>query len=316
MAKGSTKKREQNALEQWLLKLIDTWKNQREKILQWVLFLLVIIAGVLFIRYNHSRKDVGMGRLDDAYYQSSMADFFGGSSDLSGYAELAQAYKSGEVGTQARLILAEGKLREGQMDVMRKEMNSKAEYNNEEVSALDPAAAYSAALDLFNEVINKKMAKDSASFARAWFGVACAQEGLAPIAADDAAVESTLAQAKTSYANAKSAAPESAYAKIVDERLARLERPVTVAFYKQAADQYRNMPVPPAKPAEESILPNGPNENLDPSDTSSFDVLDEVAPPQDAAPAEESAPAEEAAPAEESAPTEESIPVSDAAPAE
>ncbi|MBQ6620140.1 MAG: hypothetical protein IJH68_08350 [Thermoguttaceae bacterium] len=294
MAKASAKhEREKNSLEVWLLKFIQQCKTNRQLVLQYVLIILVAIAAVIFVRYFTGRKNLAQRRLDDAYYQASSGGMFGSVDPALaavGYRQLADQYKSGDIGAQARIALGEGQLNQADSQVAQKRANSKAQYNDEAVAALDPAASYNEAIATLKEVADSSMAKDPSFTARALFGVATAEEGLAAIAADDAAVDTALASAKADYQKIVSSFVATPYAERAQERINMLDAPMTVAYYRQSADQFRNMPVPPARPADESILPEGTHDNLDPSDDSAFEATKDI-PATDAA----DAPADEAA---------------------
>ena len=294
MAKASAKhEREKNSLEVWLLKFIQQCKTNRQLVLQYVLIILVAIAAVIFVRYFTGRKNLAQRRLDDAYYQASSGGMFGSVDPALaavGYRQLADQYKSGDIGAQARIALGEGQLNQADSQVAQKRANSKARYNDEAVAALDPAASYNEAIATLKEVADSSMAKDPSFTARALFGVATAEEGLAAIAADDAAVDTALASAKADYQKIVSSFGATPYAEQAQERIEMLDAAMTVAYYRQSADQFRNMPVPPARPADESILPEGTHDNLDPSDDSAFEATKDI-PATDAA----DAPADEAA---------------------
>ncbi|MBQ3454712.1 MAG: hypothetical protein IJG25_07580 [Thermoguttaceae bacterium] len=295
MAKASAKhEREKNSLEVWLLKFIQQCKTNRQLVLQYVLIILVAIAAVIFVRYFTGRKNLAQRRLDDAYYQASSGGMFGSVDPALaavGYRQLADQYNSGDIGAQARIALGEGQLNQADSQVAQKRANSKAQYNDEAVAALDPAASYNEAIATLKEVADSSMAKDPSFTARALFGVATAEEGLAAIAADDAAVDTALASAKADYQKIVSSFGATPYAERAQERINMLDAPMTVAYYRQSADQFRNMPVPPARPADESILPEGTHDNLDPSDDRAFEATRDI-PATDAAGDE---PADEAA---------------------
>ena len=252
------------------------------------------IAAVIFVRYFTGRKNLAQRRLDDAYYQASSGGMFGSVDPALaavGYRQLADQYNSGDIGAQARIALGEGQLNQADSQVAQKRANSKAQYNDEAVAALDPAASYNEAIATLKEVADSSMAKDPSFTARALFGVATAEEGLAAIAADDAAVDTALASAKADYQKIVSSFVATPYAERAQERINMLDAPMTVAYYRQSADQFRNMPVPPARPADESILPEGTHDNLDPSDDRAFEATRDI-PATDAAGDE---PADEAA---------------------
>lgn len=292
MAKASTKReREKNSLEVWLLKVVQQCKTNRQLVLQYILIILVAIAAVVFFRYYAGRKDMAQRRLDAAYYQASVGNMFGAADPMVaavGYQQLADQYKKGDIGAQARIALGEGQLNMAIEQVAQKLANSKAEFNNESVAALDPAAVYNAAIATLSEVADSSMAGDPGFTARALFGVAAAQEGLASIAGDDAAVDADLASAKAGYQKIVNDFGSTPYADRAKERIATLDAPMTVAYFRQSADQFRNMPVPPTKPADESILPEGTHDNLDPADDSAFEAAKDILNP-DATPAEEAA---------------------------
>ncbi|MBO7678205.1 MAG: hypothetical protein J6S75_00905 [Thermoguttaceae bacterium] len=237
------------------------------------------IAAVIFVRYFTGRKNLAQRRLDDAYYQASSGGMFGSVDPALaavGYRQLADQYKSGDIGAQARIALGEGQLNQADSQVAQKRANSKAQYNDEAVAALDPATSYNEAIATLKEVADSSMAKDPNFTARALFGVATAEEGLAAIAVDDAAVDTALASAKADYQKIVSSFGATPYAERAKERIEMLDAPMTVAYYRQSADQFRNMPVPPARPADESILPEGTHDNLDPSDDSAFEATKDI----------------------------------------
>lgn len=287
--KNSVKhQREKNSLEAFLLKLARDYKANKERILQALLVFLIALAAFLFVRfYFFGKKVTAQNSLDDAYYLSTGESLvsFAAAPDPAPYQELAAKYGSGDVGALTRLALGEAKLKTGQMQIGQKQMNSKAEYNDELVAALEPATPLNEALEAFDELLNKKMASDSALSARALYDAGAVCETLAILAADDAAVAELLDKAKARYAQIAGVCADSPYTTLAAERIKQLEQPITVTFYQQSANAFRTMPVPPPKPVTESILSETPAESLDPADDNQFDILNEL-PATDDVPAE------------------------------
>lgn len=303
--KSSVKhQREKNSLETFLLDLVRDYKENKTRILQGVLVFLVAVAAFLFIRfYYFGSKTAAQNSLDDAYYLATNQSFlsFTPAPDPAPYQELTAKYGSGDVGALARLSLGEAKLKTGQTQIEQKRMNSKAEYNDEAVAALDPITSLNEALAAFDELINKNMTKDASLKARAVYNAGAVCETLAGVAADEAAVSDLLDKAKSRYAEVAACCADSPYAALAAERSELLNQPLAAAFYQQVAESYRTMPVPPPKPASESILSETPGETLDPADNQGFDILNELPKTDDAAEPATEEPATDAPATEEPA---------------
>lgn len=299
-------KREMNSLEQAILGLGKWYRENRDKALWGVFVFLVAFAAILFFRFYvlGGNKKV-QNTLDDAYYISTAQSLLniGGGPDPAPWKQLAEQYGRGEDGALIRVSLGEAQLKTGQVEVIRKVANSRAEYNDEAVAALTPDATYQEALKAFDEVL-AGMTKDQMLVSRAAYDAGAASESLASIAAADA-VEGHLTQAAEYYKKAANAG-ETAYGKLAAERIAALAKPITVTYYKQTAERFAAMPVPPARPAEEPAAADAKPADapLDPNSDAGFEILNEL-PATDAVPAPEDAPATDAAPATEETPAAE-----------
>ena len=311
--------RDVNSLEKLILDCGKWYRENKEKALWSVLIFLVALTAFLFIRFfllggNQKAKN----NLDDAYYISTTQSFLnmGAAPDPAPWEQLSQEYSRGDDGALVRVSLGEAILKNGQNEVARKMANSQAEYNDETVAALTPETTFNNALKPFEEVL-AGMTKDKTLLARAAYNIGAVYENLASFAAADA-VETDLNKAKEYYKTAADSGEET-YGKLAAARLAALEKPITVAYYKQTADRFAKMPVPPTRPAEEPKAENAEDKALDPSSDAGFEILEELpatdpqAAPAAPAPAEEK-PAD-AAPAAPAAPAPAEEKPADAAPA-
>ena len=306
--------RDKNSLEAALLNLGDWYKNNRDKFLQGLLVFLIALAVILFVRfYFYGNQTKVRNDLDDAYYIASASSFmsFGAAPDPVPYQQLAAKYQTGDTGALARVALAEACLKAGEMLVTDRIIGSKTEEGSA-FAGMDHKVVYENALSPLNEVIDRNMPKDKSLLARACYDAGVACEALAAIANDDAAVDEQLGKAKDYYRKVAESYPNSAYVASAQRRLDELEVPVTVAFYRQSAERFRNLPIPEPAAEDQSILSNDPNAPLDPKSDAGFEILNELpktdanttADEADNAPAEQAAPVEQAAAAEQAAPAE------------
>lgn len=255
MSKTSTKhERDKNSLEQFLLNSFDYFKKNRERVIQYILVILLVILAAMVIKYIMNRDTAAFQNdMDDAYYLSTNRSFleFGSTPDPAPYEELA-ANAKGDFALILKLAAAESYWKQGTSEVERKRANSKAEVNDETAASLDPETTFNKAFNEFEGVLNESI-KSADVKARALYNAAVAAESLASVAQEDTIVTERLAKAKSYYQQLVDTIPDSAYAKPAKQRLVSLSRPVSIEYYKKIANDFINLPIPEGK-ADEPIV--------------------------------------------------------------
>lgn len=279
---------DKNSLEQLLIRGKDGLAQNKAKAGQFLLVFVVVVVAIYGIRALISGGDSAL----------TVADGVRATATEPKQLVAAAAGFKGETAAALYVDAGEAYLNVGTTEIARKKANSRAAENDPEAAALDPSVNFVEAGKAFAAAFEIGSAELKA---RAAYGAGAAQEALASVAADDAAVDAAVAEAKAQYAKVAEACASSPYCKVAAERLAALDRAVAVDYLKAAAKKFRELPTPPEK--AESIL-TGDGE-LTPGETTN---VGEFGLNADEAPAEE-APATEAAPAEEA-------PAAEAAPAE
>ena len=268
---------EKNSLEQLLIRGKDGMAQNKAKTLQFVGVFVVVFLAIWVVRSGVLKGDSPL----------TVADAVRNSAQTPQELAAAAAGFKGETGAALYADAGEAFLSQGQSEIARKKANSRAAENDPEAAALDPSVAFNEAVKAFDVAFVGGSAELKA---RAAFGAGAAQEALASVAADDAAVDAAVAEAKAQYAKVAEVCASSPYCKVAAERVASLDRAVAADYLKAAAKKFRELPTPPEK--AESIL-TGDGE-LTPGETTNVGEFELNA---DEAPAEE-APATEATPAE------------------
>lgn len=276
---------DKNSLEQLLIRGKDGLTQNKAKAGRGLLVFVLVLVAIWVVRAKFTGVDSRLTAADavrnaatDPKELADAAALFKGETAASLYADAGETY-----------------LNVGLSEIARKKANSVAAKNDPEAAALDPSVNFGEAMKAFDAAFGLGSADMKA---RASFGAGAVQEALASVAADDAAVVAALEEAKTRYAKVAEVCASSPYCEAAAERLAALERAVAGDFYKDAANRFKNLPVPSET---ESIL-SGDGE-LKPGETPNVEGFelnaDEPAVDEEAteAPAEE-AEAAEAAPAE------------------
>ena len=284
---------DKNSLEQLLIRGKDGLAQNKAKAGQFLLVFVVVLLAIWVIRAKMTGGDSTLTAADAVRATAT---------EPKQLADAAATFK-GETAAALYVDAGEAYLNLGATEIARKKANSRAAENDPVAAALDPSVNFNEAVKAFDAAFGIGSADLKA---RAAFGAGSAQEALASVAADDAAVAAAVEAAKAQYAKVAEACASSPYCAVAAERLAALDRAVAADYLKAAAKKFRELPTPPEK--AESILPS--DGELTPGETTNVGEFELNAdePAAEAAPAEE-APATEAAPAEEA-------PATEAAPAE
>lgn len=302
---------EKNSLEQFLIRAKKWCEGNKTKAFQSVLVFILVVAAIWVVRAN---MNGGSSRLNgfDAAHTAATQNYFASADyapNTQVLQEAANAYPKGETGAEARVELGEAFVRAGLGDVQRKTANSKADKNDEAVAALDPNVNFNAAVAAFEEAAKLGSAEMKA---RAFYGAGIAKECAASVAADDAQATAALDEAKAYFEKVAASCPTSPFCEAAAKRVASLGSALTVDYYKNVANRFKNLPIPQET---ESIL-SGETE-LTPGETPAVEGFDlnadaetaEAPATQEGVATEETAPAETAAPeapaTEEAAPTAE-----------
>ena len=298
---------EKNSLEQLLLRWKKAFEENKKQAYQYILLAVLLILVVVVVRMKFNSASGKLDPADTAYYTATSPTFSGvGLPDGQMLASAAASYKNTVAGGVLNAEAGDAYLISGQSDVSAAESYSrgvKPAEGEEPVKPADPSVNFTAAFDAYQAAT---ACSDPEVRARAFYGMGVAQELLASVAADDAAVDAALAKAKEAYAKVAEASSTSPYCGPATRALGKLDSALTVDYYKSAANAFVNLP----EPSKESILSEGadsltPGEKVDVKDFETNDDSEEEALPVDepiSADAADAAPAEEAAaPAEEAA---------------
>ncbi len=285
---------DKNSLEQLLIRGKDGLAQNKAKACQFILVFVVVLLAIWVVRAKMTGADSALTAADGIRATAT---------DPKQLVDAAASFK-GETAAALYVDAGEAYLNVGMNEIARKKANSRAAENDPTAAALDPSVNFAEAVKAFDAAFGLGSTDLKA---RAAFGAGSAQEALASVAADDAAVDAAVEAAKAQYAKVAEVSASSPYCEAAAERLAALERAVAADYLKSAAKKFRELPTPPEK--AESIL-TGDGE-LTPGETTNvgeFELnADEPATeeaPAEAAPATEEVPAE-ATPATEEAPAEE-----------
>ena len=313
--KQSKKEESVNSLEKLLVSTGKTLKDKKESFTQILLVVLIVILAFVFLRtYLIGKPRRAQGAIDEAYYNSTVMF----SLNPAPYQALSGQLTKGNDGAEVRILLGEAFLKKGQMEVTEKKGASEAKKTTADVIAMNPEATFNDAIKEFEEVINAQMPSDPLLLARALYDCGAAYENLAAITAGDDEVAVKLDAATSQYQMILEKAGQTAFAPQARLRIDALADPLTLAFYKKAANDYVTMPAPELETPAESILSENA-EDLTPTDTpitgdGEFQLDQKATPVENATPTEEATPVENATPTEEPAPTENATPTEEAAP--
>ena len=291
---------DKNSLEQLLIRGKDGLAQNKAKAFQFIFVFVVVFVAIWGARSFFSGVNSELTDADAARASAQTPQ------------DLVDAAANFKGDTAAALYLDAGEmfLAQGQEEIMRKKANSRAAENDPEAAALNPSVAFNEAAKAFETAFGLGSADLKA---RAAFGVGSAQEALASVAADDAAVDAALEAAKAQYAKVAEVCAKSPYCESAAARLAALNRAVAADYWKTTAKAFRELPTPPEK--AESILPG--DGELTPgqtTDVGEFGLNDDETPAtEEAAPATD-APAADAAPATDAPAAD--APAAEATPAE
>lgn len=263
--KKTRKQEKANSLETLLVHIGRSFKENKEKITQMILLILIAVAAVLFLRfYFYGKPQKFQGEFDQAYYYSTQQSMMTSVPNAAPYDELAAHFTKGNEGAEARISAGEALLKTGQMEVEQKKEAGKAKTAAAEVIAMNPEKTFSDAIKRFEEVTGTQMAADPLLAARALYGCGAAYESLAAVTAGDDQVALKLDSAKACYQKILDQFGETAFAAQAKDRVDALTAPITVAYYKKTADQFVTMPEPElAKPLESILSENA--DSLDPA---------------------------------------------------
>ncbi len=292
---------DKNSIEQLLIRGKDGLAQNKAKACQFVLVFVVVLLAIWVVRAKMTGVDSSLTVADGVRATAT---------DPKQLADAAASFK-GETAAALYVDAGEAYLNAGTTEIARKKANSRAAENDPEAAALDPSVNFGEAAKAFGAAFGLGSADLKA---RAAFDAGSAQEALASVAADDAAVDAAVEAAKAEYAKVAEVCASSPYCEVAAERLAALDRAVTVDYLKAVAKKFRELPTPPEK--AESIL-TGDGE-LTPGETANVGEFDLNAdePATEATEAAEATEATEAAEATEEAEATEATEATEEAPAE
>ena len=279
---------DKNSLEQLLIRVKDGLAQNKAKACQFLLVFALVLLAIWLIRAKMTGADSALTVADGIRATAT---------EPKQLADAAATFK-GETAAALYVDAGEAYLNLGLNEIARKKTNSRAAENDPEAAALDPSVNFAEAVKAFDAAFGLGSADLKA---RAAFGAGAAQEALATVAADDAAVDAAVEAAKAQYAKVAEVSASSPYCEAAAERLAALDRAVAVDYLKAAAKKFRELPTPPEK-AESILTGDGVFTPGETTNVGEFD-LNADEPATDAAPAAEETPAE-ATPATEEAATD------------
>jgi len=241
--KKSKKADVQNSLEQLLLGWKKGFEQNKAKSVQFILVLVLVVAVVAAFRFNlFGGKVDKLSAADGAYYVATQNAFAGvGIPDAEALANVAGAYKSSNLGASMHADAGAAYLIAGLNDVAGAKAKSRGVKPQDENQTFDPKSKFQSAVDEFNlaSTTNNPDVR-----ARACYGGGVALESKASVAADDAEVEACVNTAKELYQSIVDMPTATPYVALAKERLASLERPLTLDYYKAIAKSFAELPEP------------------------------------------------------------------------
>ena len=289
--KKAKKVDEKNSLEALLLKGKSAYEENKTKTYQYILIAVLIIVAIVAVRMKFNGASGKYNAADSAYYEATQAAFAGqGVADGSVLSAAAASYKNSVTGSVLNADAGDAFLGAGQQDAADKEAYSRGvkSADGETKTPADPSVNFNAAYEAYQAAATSS---DVEVQARAYYGCGVAQEALATVAADAAAVEAAVEKAKEAYKKVAEVSADSPYCALAAKALANLERSMTLDYYKSVANAFANLP----EPSEESILSESGDE-LNAGEevgVEGFDTNDDSSETEQEAPAEEEAPAAE-----------------------
>ena len=290
--KKAKKVDEKNSLEALLLKGKSAYEENKTKTFQYVLIAVFIIVAIVAVRMKFNGASGKYNAADSAYYEATQAAFAGqGVADGAVLSAAAASYKNTVTGSVLNADAGDAFLGAGQQDAADREAYSRGvkSADGEAKTPADPSVNFNAAYEAYQAATSSS---DPEVQARAYYGSGVAQEALATVAADDAAVEAAVEKAKEAYKKVAEVSAESPYCALAAKALANLDRDLTLDYYKSVANAFVNLP----EPSDESIL----SENSDELNVGEGVGVEGFDTNDDASEAEEDAPVEDQTPATES----------------
>lgn len=254
--KKSKKTDEKNSLETLLLKGKRAYEGNKAKTYQYLLIAVLVIVAFVAVRSKLSGASGKYNAADSAYYAATQAAFAGqGIVDGAVLSAAAASYKNNVAGSVLHADAGDAFLSAGQVDVAAKHAYSRGvkETDGETKVPADPSINFNAAYEAYQAAV---ASTDAEVRARAYYGSGVAQEALATVAADAAAVEAAVEKAKDAYKKVAEVSSDSPYCALAAKALSNLERSLTLDYYKSVANQFVNLP----EPSSESILPESSGE--------------------------------------------------------
>lgn len=274
--KSSVKhERGKNDLEMILVKCYRYLKDNREKVMGFVSLLVVAGLIVVVARYYMSRDtSVLQAQVDEAYYQSTNKSLLSGDTapDPVPFESLAKTCKAGLESAIVRISAGEAHMKAGISAIESRIAASDEASQTPALPAGNPDESFGKAVDLFKQVMNAHTLGNPDLKARAIYDQAVVAEYRARIAASDKLVEEQLVAAAQLYRMVMEQCAATPFAQAAKERLTSIEKPITTAYYKKIANQYKTLP--PPKPAE-SILPSKSADPLSPKSDADMKAIDQ-----------------------------------------
>ncbi len=240
--KKAKKADEKNSLEQLILRWKGSYEANKSKTHQFILVFLCVVIVVLLFRSGVFRGSNKGDLLDSTYYGATQASFAGmGMPDANQFATVATAYSNTSTGAILHADAGEAFVRCGFNEISRKQRYSAGAKLAEGETLGDPKVSFNSAVEEFSKATS---CKDSSIVPRAYYGIGVANEALASVAADDAAVAQALAEAESNYKKAIEASENSPYVKLASQRINSLSKPLTTDYYKNAAKTFVSLPDP------------------------------------------------------------------------
>lgn len=278
----NAKNEHSNDLENFLR---NTWKHfneDRSRLLQYLLLILVCAGTFFLVRFYMQRNNSGLQRdMDNAYYiatnQSLLAPNV--APNPIPLEELSKAVAKGEEGVVLKILAAEAHLKAGIVAVEEKRgLNPESQAGETEAPSIptDPNKSFEAAATILKELTagSIKNIKNPDIMPRAWYASGILMEQLAAIEADS---DAQLDKAVACYEAVVNHFPNSPFVAPARGRIESLAKPATRDYYKDLVIKYdealKNPPVSQEAgslvPAESISTPPSPTEE------NTFDKIDE-----------------------------------------
>ncbi|MDD3587058.1 MAG: hypothetical protein PHQ75_07735, partial [Thermoguttaceae bacterium] len=271
--KSSVKhERGKNDLEQVLSNCYQYLKSNQDKVLGFICLLVVAGLIVVVARYYMSRDtSVLQAQVDEAYYQSTNKSLLSGDTapDPVPFESLAKTCKAGLESAIIRISAGEAHMKAGiaaiDARIAASEEAPKSPIGN-------PVDSFDKAGEFFQQVMNAHTLGNPDLTARSIYDQGVVAEYRARIAASDKEVDDQLASAGKLYAMVIEQCAGTPFAEVAQDRLTSIKKPITIAYYKKIANQYKTLPAP--KPVE-SILPPASTDPLSPKSQGDMKAIDE-----------------------------------------